>query len=109
MKSILKLSALALFVAVIAITGCRKFDKHDKKDCGKRYDCKELKLNFKDKCKTKDGTEGYVNKDCKCEAVKKEERKYDCEELKSNIGDPCKTAAGVGIIDKNCDCIIKKR
>ena len=106
MKSILKLSALAAFIIAIAFVGCKKVDKYDKKDC-KKYDCKELKLNFKDKCKTRDGKVGYVDKNCNC--VVKVVKKFDCEKLQKNYKDMCKTRDGKkGFINKKCECEAKE-
>ena len=105
MKSLLKLTFLVLFIGAISFSACRKDIK--RKDCIKkeRFDCKELKLNFKDKCKTRDGKYGFVNRDCKCEV--KEEIKFDCERLKANVGDKCKTRDGkVGTIDRDCNCTV---
>jgi hypothetical protein len=63
-----------------------------------------LELNFRDKCKTKDGKEGFVNKDCGCE-TKVEEKKFDCPKLELNFRDKCKTKDGKeGFVNKDCEC-----
>lgn len=75
MKKLLLLAAVTLM-----FTACKKeklklkdrLEDKLKKELVK--DCPKLKKNFKDKCKTKDGKPGWVNKDCDCVPYKKKAR-----------------------------------
>ena len=71
---------LVLAATILTFTACKK-EKLELKDRLKDKlkkevvkDCPKLKKNFKDKCKTKDGKPGWVNKDCNCVPFKKKAR-----------------------------------
>lgn len=71
---------LLIATVVLAFTACKK-EKLKLKDrledkLKKEFvkDCPKLKKNFKDKCKTRDGKPGWVNKDCDCVPYKKNAR-----------------------------------
>lgn len=72
----------------------------------KRFDCPGIRADFGDKCRTRDGKIGFVNKDCKCQA--KPDGRYDCPEIKANFGDKCKTDDGrLGFINRDCKCQVR--
>jgi hypothetical protein len=82
-------------------------DKDDKDD-EEKFDCPRLELNYKDACKTSNGTVGYVDENCDCIAKITDEKTVDCPRLKLNYYDACKTLNGkVGYVNKDCDCVEK--
>ena len=108
MKYTFKLVAILLTASLFTLTACKDDSDRDtirkilkqkkeqrKKDNDKKYDCPKLKLNFKDKCKTKTGKVGYVDKNCDC-VTKTDAPKYDCEKIKKNVGDKCKNSSRKG-------------
>lgn len=110
-----KIILLLLVVGLsFAVTSCR--DKSDiadliellrKKNRGggdDKFDCPRLELNFKDKCRTADGTYGFVNADCECE-TRETDKRFDCPELEKNFKDRCETRDGkVGYVNESCEC-----
>jgi hypothetical protein len=110
MNKTFKFILLLILGSGVFFISCKKYSKYTSKGSGNKnttYDCKTLKLNFNDLCKTKDGKIGKVTKDCKCE-VKTEEKKFDCPKLKLNFRDKCKTKDGKeGFVNKDCGCETK--